>query len=154
MNGIPTLRNWRIWTLDTEPPSEGRQHQKVCLNLIFDIQRGNAAQSVTLGQLGIFARDIRTHRSEDEVFLDRIFPDADAPALPHDDAPDGDNPFWMYLEPVTAMEAVVGEEECTLTVRYDTAEHENMFNSCKLSRIELMNMAADIKTWIAPDADF
>ena len=68
MNGAQPLRAWRIYTLDTEPPPRGRRHQRACLHLIFDIEQGHDAKTVTFGQLILFARDVRAHRPRRRCF--------------------------------------------------------------------------------------
>ena len=157
MNEVQPLRAWRIYTLDAEPPSEGRRHQKACLHLIFDIQQGYDAKTVTFGQLIMFARDVRAHRTADEVFLDDVFPADGGRPLPHDDdRPLQDHTFWGYLGPLDALEpdVVEGEEQCVLRMRYSNAEHPDVRVECSISWTELREMAAQIKAWIAPDGDF
>ena len=155
MNGAQPLRAWRIYTLDAEPPPKGRRHQRACLNLIFDIEQGHDAKIVTFGQLILFARKVRAHRTAEEVLLDDVFPADGGRPLPHDDDRPQDRPFWAYLDPLNALEAdvVEGEEQCVLRMRYSNAEHADLRVECTISWSELREMAAQIKAWIAPDGD-
>ena len=158
------LEQWRIYSVEQTDPAEARQ-TLVCVHFVFNPRHrpGYSFFTASYEQLVLFSRDIRNTMTPDERLIDEAFPldMSTHPSFPIEPKTDGTWPAASHdfvrlsgidFAPIPSDED--GETDYSLTVETRVGNNPGDPINTRLSKQELLKMAAFIKQWLAPDVEY